>query len=383
MDLKVFANNIEPSALQQIYALKEHPAFEGQKIRIMPDVHFGVGCVVGFTSTFGDKIVPAIIGVDIGCGVDAHFVGRLSTSLQECVLGDSLFSDFDEFVRKNVPAGFNDHPHDSTVKLPLEMYEFKTRVMETCARTGQVYSKVIRSLGTLGGGNHFIELAVDEQQDGLWLVIHSGSRGFGNHVAQYYQNLALKKNGPLSGREWLDGSDMNDYVEDMAIAQWYAQVNRQMMSAALGVFFPPRAYGDTFQPVLSVHNYINFKDKIIRKGAISAHVGERVIIPFNMRDGSIIAEGVGNEDWNCSAPHGAGRIMSRGQAKRSVAMDDFRSSMAGIWSSSISEETVDESPMVYKDKDEIMGLLEPTVKIIHYLKPVYNFKAQEKRRRRR
>ena len=350
----VMIDDIEMEAVTQIYQFLNHPAFEGAKIVIQPDCHAGAGAVIGFTSTLTDKIIPNVIGVDIGCGVLAYKLGKL----------DIDFKELDAFLRKNIPSGFSVH-NTSLIK---EYAEFEQAAEETEQDT----SRVLRSLGTLGGGNHFIELDKDDNEE-VWLVIHSGSRNFGLKIAQYHQAKAVKTVGKGHGLEWLEGDDAEYYLQHMKVAQHFASFNRKLMADILLTVFFRMALPLT--KVESVHNYINFKDKIIRKGAISAHKDERVIIPWNMRDGIIIGKGKGNPNWNYSAPHGAGRIMGRGAAKRTLDLDDFKKAMEGIWTSCVSQETIDESPFVYKDYRKIRDVIQDTVDIEFTLKPIFNFKA--------
>jgi tRNA-splicing ligase RtcB (3'-phosphate/5'-hydroxy nucleic acid ligase) len=375
MNLKIFAEGVEQSALDQVNALSEHPAFKDQKIRIMPDVHVGAGCVIGFTSTFADKVVPQIVGVDIGCGVDAVCLRTYEGELDN----PGFFGMVDDRVRRNIPSGFNVHSEFPSRYGPNWWAEnpiLMSKVMDVCGRIGLDTDRVFKSIGTLGGGNHFLELNLDELWR-LWAVVHSGSRNFGLRVAKYHQDIANKKN-PIGMMSYLDGDDAKAYIEDMKVAQEYAALNRKALLWAFSIGLYIRdGKPMILEEVSSVHNHINFDDGIIRKGAISAHAGEKVIIPFNMRDGSIIAEGLGNDDWNYSAPHGAGRIMGRNAAKRSLSVNEFKETMAGVWSSCMSEKTLDESPMAYKNKDVVLSMLSGTVKVLHTLKPIYNFKASE------
>lgn len=363
MDLKIFTENVEPSALQQIYALKEHPAFKDEKVRVMPDSHAGVGCVIGLTATFHDKVVPNVVGVDIGCGVLATKMRNIPTlNLKE----------FDEFLRAKVPFGTN--VHKSYLRMDSKLFE---EVKEICERTNQDFERVQASIGTLGGGNHFIE--IDDTDSGeLMLVIHSGSRNFGLQVANFHQRKAIEEKGKMGGLEYLEGKSAKEYLKDAIVAQKYAKRNREAMFEILSEYLGTLAGSDNI--VESVHNYIEmdgkFETGIIRKGAISAKNGEKIIIPFNMRDGSILGIGMGNEDWNYSAPHGAGRILSRSKAKELLSMEDFKESMKGIWTSCIFPGTLDEAPMAYKNKEEIIALIFPTVEVINTLRPIYNFKAQ-------
>lgn len=358
-DLKIYAKNLETSAMEQIETLASFEAFDGCKVRIMPDAHAGAGCVIGFTADLGEKVVPNLVGVDIGCGMYAIPIEEPTDWVA-----------FDRGVRRAVPSGFSVHGDETcdVARMGLE-----------CLGELEGVERLNRSLGTLGGGNHFIE--VDREEDGtFWLVIHSGSRNLGKQVADVYQRMAREdmEGGVPKGLEYLTGERAASYLADMALCQTWARENRESMVASLierGVAVPA---GDGFH---TVHNYIG-GDGIVRKGAISAREGERVLIPLNMRDGAVIGEGTGNEDWNWSAPHGAGRVMSRAKAKKTLRMEDFESQMAGIYSSSVRVATLDEAPMAYKPSQEILDALAPTVKVRSRLVPVYNFKAVEHRGRR-
>lgn len=393
-DLKIFTNNIEPEAVNQVYNLVKQPAFKDCKVRIMPDVHAGKGCVIGFTANLGDKVIPNIVGVDIGCGMLTVKLGIVDIDLEA----------LDKAIRKRVPSGRNVHD-GRFVKFPdiqkLHCYRYlkDTRRLE-------------RSIGTLGGGNHFIELDTDEYGY-KYLVIHSGSRNLGKQVAEYYQNLAVeimqgkdklfeaqkqliaeyKATGRKSEIEkaikelhrkfnpnplgipkelcYLTGEYREMYLHDMKICQDFARVNRSTMAIAIldEMNLIPI---DAFE---TIHNYIDIESNIVRKGAISAQKDELLLIPINMRDGCIIGFGKGNEDWNCSAPHGAGRLMSRSQAKEVIKFEDFEKSMSGIYTTSVNISTIDESPMVYKPIEEIVENISDTVEIIKIIKPIYNFKA--------
>ncbi len=360
----VFVDEIDETTVAQIYTFLNHPAFANTKIRIMPDTHAGAGAVIGFTCVVTVYIIPNVVGVDIGCGIDAY---RLK-------VGSVDFEQLDKFIRKYIPSGFA-HQSKPVVKAQGEFFE---RLQEVCSHTEQGFEGVVGQLGTLGGGNHFIE--VDKDEDSFWLTIHSGSRNFGLRVANFHQ----KKAKTLMNEEF-DGADAykgleylpmdkggKEYLEDMKVAQEFALLNRQLMATCImDSFFNAQPT----EQVSSVHNYINFKDNIIRKGAISAYKGERLIIPLNMKDGVIIGRGKGNEDWNFSAPHGAGRILSRRKAKDTLSVDVFKEQMEGIWTSCICQETLDESPMVYKDRDLILDAIKDSVEVEKVLLPVYNFKA--------
>ena len=361
-DLKIFAENLEPSATDQIYTLAKQEAFADCKIRIMPDAHAGAGCVIGFTANLGEKVVPNLVGVDIGCGMLSVKISNVYD-----------FEEFDHQVRRSIPSGFGVHRSETT-----DIKALGLRCYDSLKNVGHLE----RSMGTLGGGNHFIEVDVDETGQ-EWLVIHSGSRNLGLQVANIYQRKAAETcEGKVpKGLEYLTGELAEAYLHDMEICQEWAKNNRNgMMYALFDHYFGRRpSESDGFH---TVHNYIG-DDGIIRKGAISAYKFEPVLIPFNMRDGSIIGRGKGNADWNYSAPHGAGRIMSRAKAKETLSLDDFKAQMEGIWSSTVKQSTIDEAPDAYKPAQQIMAALEPTVDVVHRLKPLYNFKAEDSGRKRR
>lgn len=366
---KVFTDELEEGARTQIYEFLNHPAFKDMKIRIMPDVHAGAGAVIGFTGTLTDRIVPNVIGVDIGCGVTA--VRLLPVADREFT--DSDLRGFDEFIRKHVPSGHG-------VRSRQLVYDALLRqdCEETALATNQNPDYVHQSMGSLGGGNHFIELDKD-QNGGVWLVVHSGSRNFGLKIANYHQQQAVPTVGRGRGLEWLEGAKAELYLKHMSVAQRFAAANRRAMLEIMCEYwnrFPFSSFKD-YPIVESVHNYINFEDRIIRKGAISARKGEKVIIPWNMRDGIIIGVGKGNEDWNCSAPHGAGRTMGRKEAKRVLSVEEFQETMKGVWSSCVGAGTLDEAPMAYKDYQPILDAIDDTVEVELILKPIYNFKASE------
>lgn len=352
MNVKIYANNLEQAALDQINILAGTSAFEDSKIRIMPDAHTGAGCVIGFTANLGDKVVPNLIGVDIGCGMYAANLGK------EDIDPESL----DTVVKRNVPSGFNVHARDTCDVKELGLL---------CIDKIKNIDRQNKSKGTLGGGNHFIEL--NESQNGdKYLVIHSGSRNIGLQVAQLYQAMADENCSDDVPKDlnYLTGELREAYLHDMTICQQFAWENREEMAKRILVALRISTK-DEFQ---TVHNYLG-PDGIIRKGAISAHDGERVLIPFNMRDGSIIGYGKGNEDWNNSAPHGAGRIMSRSKARKDLSVDEFTKQMEGIYSTTVCKDTIDEAPGAYKPAQQIIDALEPTVDIAEHLKPLYNFKA--------
>lgn len=414
-DVKIFTDNIETTAIEQIERLLTIPAFGGCKIRIMPDVHAGAGCVIGFTGDLGDKVIPNIVGVDIGCGILVQpFV---------CV-NEIDYHALNEFILRHIPSGRNyrDNKYAPLPQKYMDAYrESKNLIKQMrCYRELKETKRLNLSIGSLGGGNHFIELDRDESNL-HYLVVHTGSRNLGKQVADIYQKLAVKcQSGwaelmeeqnrliaeyKQTGRKdelqdvirklhnsfkmrkptippdlsYLEGSCREDYLYDMRLCQQWAKINRRMITGLIMDYLISQGYSDMCENDLqfeSIHNYIS-DDNIIRKGAISANAGEKCIIPLNMRDGSFICIGKGNEDWNCSAPHGAGRIMSRSQAFQNINLDDYARSMQGIYTECVNEDTKDESPMVYKPKDEIIRNISETVSVVNVIKPVYNFKAAE------
>lgn len=359
-DLQIFTDNIEPAAVNQIYNLMVQPPFRDAKVRIMPDVHVGNGCVVGFTATMGDQVIPNVIGVDIGCGMLTVSLGK--TEVDAGAL--------DDFIRENIPSGSDLHKNYAELKYLRDLH---------CYRELRDTDRVYRSLGTLGGGNHFIEL--DRDEDGnLYLVIHSGSRNLGTQVAKLYQQKAVQlcKSTPERSKTpsefcYLQADEAVSYLHDMRLCQRFAVENRMAMAQKI-LKFLGIAKAESFE---TMHNFID-DDGIIRKGAIPAHKGQRLLIPMNMRDGCLIVTGKGNPDWNCSAPHGAGRLVSRGEAKTLFTVEEYRREMAGIYTTSANDSTLDESPMAYKPMEEIVALIEPTVTIERIIKPIYNFKASRK-----
>lgn len=358
----VFTTSIDAKTKEQIETIVNLPAFEGSKIRIMPDCHTGAGCVIGTTMTISDKICPNLVGVDIGCGVRA---------IQLCQY-EIDFKELDTVIRENIPYGFAIH------KTPLsEKYdemEHRMCMMPFCFEDNvdKEIEILSRTFGSLGGGNHFIEVDRDEQNK-LWLLIHSGSRNPGLRVANFYQKLAQGKN-PDAPKDLacLSGADAQNYLHDMRCMQGFAHLNRE----AIETIIMKNMGLSWFDIIDTAHNYIG-NDNILRKGAVSAHANERFVLPLNMKDGALICKGRGNQEWNCSAPHGAGRIMSRAEAKKMLKLKEFRQQMEGIYSTCISNNTTDESPMAYKDSEEIINNACDTIlSVEHVLHPVYNFKAE-------
>lgn len=363
----VFASLIDQTSIDQIAKMMDNPSFAGNKVRIMPDVHAGAGSVIGLTSTLGDKVIPNVIGVDIGCGV----------VLDEIISdGEICFKDLDRVIRKNIPSGMHrrnceyEHLAGST-KIGKAFREIEDRIIEICDRTQQNKDTVINSIGTLGGGNHYIEVDVGEKK---YLSIHSGSRNFGLKIANYHQAKAAKAHPEIAKDLcWLEGDDASEYFSDMRVAQKYASLNRLVM---LDIIFREMDWNHGGK-IESIHNYIDFEGGIIRKGAISALYGQMVVIPISMAEGVIVGKGKGNSEWNNSAPHGAGRLVSRNVAKKTLSMDEYKSRMDGVWTSCVSKDTLDEAPMVYKGLDYVLESVKETVDVVDICKPVYNFKATE------
>ena len=349
---RVFSVNRDEKAIGQIQVLMDQPFVAGAKVRIMPDYHWGAGCTIGFTAKLGKYVVPNLVGVDIGCGIFVQSLGKVEPDLKA----------FDQTVHQ-IPSGFN------SWRSPWVKAEFMQKLKAYRAIKTEV---IDRQVGTLGGGNHFIELGKESETGEVFLVIHSGSRNIGKQVADHYQKLAAKhcKEDVPKPLKYLTGAIAEDYFHDMQLCQEYAALNRATMAKVIGESF--ELIG---QPIQTVHNYIDRKDQIVRKGAVSARKGERLIIPMNMRDGSVICTGKGNPDWNWSAPHGAGRVLGRMEAKRTLRMDEFKHSMAGVYSSSINSHTLDEAPMAYKPVDEILEAIGETVEVQAFLRPIYSFKA--------
>ena len=385
-----YAKIIDETSKAQIRRMCDSPALQGSRLRIMPDVHAGKGCTIGTTMTLTDRVVPNMVGVDIGCGMYTVNLGRIKPD----------FAVLDEAAHF-IPSGMEvwDNPPE-----PFDLTQLR------CFPHLRHNGRLERSLGTLGGGNHFIE--VDASSDGtLWLIIHSGSRNLGEQVAEIYQKLAVQLHTGMepryadrnvliaeykaAGREseiqsaleqlkrgdqkadqpedlcWLFGSCMEDYLHDIAVCQRFARRNRELMAQILlgRAGLTPR---DAFH---TIHNYIDTDERILRKGAIAAHAGERVLIPINMRDGSVLATGRGNPEWNFSAPHGAGRLLSRSAALRQLDLEAYRREMEGVYTTSVNEKTLDEAPMAYKRLSDILDVISDSVDVIEVLKPLYNFKA--------
>mgnify|MGYP000388477621 CR=1 FL=1 len=433
---------------EQVSEIVDHEAFENP-IHIMPDGHGGAGAVIGFTMEIGDKVVPNTVGVDIGCGMTAVNVGKPG-----CLEGrdEDVYSMIDDDIRQEIPFGRNTHddpeyhivedfPWERCEKIweqfslewsdaELDSINYgKDYFIELCAKVGYDVNRAIASMGSLGGGNHFVEISRSTKNGEYWVTVHSGSRGIGYSVAEYWQDKAthlttarktldsvpveqqkyLKDNwkpdseairsdfegeeiqkkfdeisriieeyGPNSDErntelDWLEGEEALGYFKDMIFAQQYARESRLQMCKAVAEVL----LADIQETVDSIHNYVDFEDMTIRKGATRAHEGEKLIIPFNMRDGTILCRGKGNDNWNRSAPHGAGREMSRTQAFNELDFEDFQSDMDNVFSTSVTEETLDESPRAYKDTQYIQNVIEESAEIIDRWEPVMNLKAEE------
>ena len=358
---KVFTDELEPSAEGQIKAMCDQPFAAGSRIRIMPDVHAGAGCTIGTTMTIGEYIVPNIVGVDIGCGMDVIKLEEKRVNLPK----------LDSFINENIPHGrdVRERPHRGHGR--VNVLDLK------CSKKINV-GRASLSLGTLGGGNHFIEIDEDDEEN-LYLVIHTGSRNTGLQVAEYYQKKAYdllggKEQGIPYELAYLQGEAKEDYLHDMALMQRFAAVNRQIIKEVIldGMKLHEADFFTT------VHNYIDTEHNILRKGSVSAREGERLLIPLNMRDGALICTGLGNDDWNQSAPHGAGRLYSRTETEQHFTVSAFKKSMEGIFTTSVSADTLDECPMAYKDAQTIIDAIGETVKIEKQIKPIYNFKSSDR-----
>ncbi len=356
----IFTDNVDRGAIDQITDLCNEEFVKDSIIRIMPDVHTGIGCTIGTTMTISDKVVPNLVGVDIGCGMETVKLKDKNIDLK----------DLDRIIHDHIPAGFKirNKPHRYIEYIDFDNLACKKHIDLNRAKL---------SIGTLGGGNHFIEVKRDEE-GALYLVVHSGSRHLGKQAAEYYQDLGyrelVKKHGSDKVKKnlaYLEGESFINYLNDMKIIQKYAEYNRKAIIDEI----MDRMGLEAEEEFTTIHNYIDLDAMILRKGAISAKKGERVLIPINMRDGSLICIGKGNKDWNYSAPHGAGRIMSRRQAKKAISLEEFQKSMKGIYTTTVSKHTLDEAAFAYKPMDEIINNIKDTVDIIHIIRPIYNFKA--------
>ncbi len=389
---KCYCSSLDEIAASQIRAVCDRPEFVGCKIRIMPDVHAGKGCTIGTTMTIRDKIVPGMVGVDIGCGME-------TVKLEEKEID---FARLDETIRENIPSGREVRSQPHALNNEIDLFQLR------CAQQVNL-DRARLSIGSLGGGNHFIE--IDQGEDGsLYLVVHSGSRHLGTKVANFYQDEgrralwggahyqiqetiaslkeqsrfkeiqstinALKKEQKLEIPEelaYVEGKLFDDYIFDMKLVQQFAVLNRKAMTDVILTCMGLHRV----EEFTIIHNYIDTESMILRKGSVSAKAGEKLLIPINMRDGSLICIGKGNEDWNCSAPHGAGRLMSRKAAFGNLSMEKYQAEMEGIYSTCVVPDTLDESPMAYKSMEEIVNQIGPTADIVERIRPVYNFKAAQ------
>jgi len=401
---KVFTDSCDQATVAQVKNLLNQSCVAGSQIRIMPDCHAGAGCVIGTTMTITDKVIPNLVGVDIGCGM-------LATKLKEKRID---LPKFDSISQAEIPAGMRMRTSPHSMAASIAVTDLVCYHKSGCRVSPEVFDL---SIGTLGGGNHFWELDRDEEEN-IWLVVHTGSRRSGKDVAEYYQktafealnNLGDKRKKEIAeerdqfirmlrdeGREkeiskllkdwhaenrdekttvpyevaWCEGQLFDDYIHDMKVMQAYAALNRRVITELILKKCKLHAV-DQFE---TIHNYIDTDHMILRKGSVSARAGETLLIPINMRDGALICKGKGNTDWNESAPHGAGRLMSRTEAKSSISMKDYKESMKGIYTTCINKGTLDESPFAYKPIDDIVTNIEPTAEIISRIKPIYNFKA--------
>ena len=386
---KVFTDVVDNESISQVINLLNQPYVSGSKLRMMPDIHAGAGCTIGTTMTISDKVCPNLVGVDIGCGMETIRIKEAHIEPQK----------LDKVIRFGIPSGFGirTNPHRYAKDIDL------TKLF--CAKNVNI-ERAYNSIGTLGGGNHFIEANRDDGGN-IYVVVHSGSRHLGLEIANFYQEAAYKSLSSYSREEidevirqlkdegrqseiqdklgemkakkpsvpkplvYVEGALFDQYIHDMKIAQRFAEINRMAM---MDVIVKEMGF-HVVEQFTTIHNYIDTDKMILRKGAVSAQNGERLLIPINMRDGSLICTGKGNEDWNFSAPHGAGRLMSRSAAKETFTVSEFKKQMEGVYTTSVGRSTLDECPMAYKGMDDIVNNIEPTVRIDAIIKPIYNFKA--------
>lgn len=386
---KVFTDVIDNESISQVINLLNQPYIEGSKVRMMPDIHAGAGCTIGTTMTIKDKICPNLVGVDIGCGMETIRIKESFIEPQK----------LDKVIRMGIPSGFE-------IRKNLHRYSKNIDLNELYCSQSINLDRAYSSIGTLGGGNHFIEANKDENGK-IYIVVHSGSRHLGLEIANWYQEAAYKElttykkseidelieGMKAAGKQseiqsvlkntkpkyspipkplaYVEGELFDRYLHDMHIAQQFANLNRKAMMDTIVKEMSLHVE----EQFTTIHNYIDVDNMILRKGAVSSQAGERLLIPINMRDGSLVCTGKGNEDWNFSAPHGAGRLMSRSEAKQTFTVSEFKKQMDGIFTTSVSRSTLDECPMAYKSIDDIVNNIEPTVTIDSIIKPIYNFKA--------
>lgn len=387
---KIFTELVDEASISQVMLLLNQEFAKDQKIRMMPDIHAGAGCTIGTTMTISDKIVPNLVGVDIGCGMLTVILGNIDIDCAK----------LDDIIHQYIPAGMEvrKNPHPFVSMINLDQLRCKQAIN---------LDRAYLSIGTLGGGNHFCEIDIDSDEN-KYLVIHSGSRYLGKQIAEYYQDLAYSKLNRCTAYDiqtlveklktegkqkqindeikklksvkrcsvpkelaYLEGSDFDDYIHDMTIAQKYAQFNREAIAETI----LSKMNWQDIGYFTTVHNYIDTEHMILRKGAVAAYKGQKLLIPINMLDGSLVCVGLGNNDWNCSAPHGAGRLLSRREAKDSISLKEYCQAMSHIYSTSVSIDTIDEAPMAYKPMSSILDNIGDTVEVIDFIKPIYNFKA--------
>lgn len=386
---KVFTDVVDEASISQVISLLNQPYVDGSRVRMMPDIHAGAGCTIGTTMTISDKICPNLVGVDIGCGMETIRIKESHIEPQK----------LDKVIRAGIPSGFN-------IRSKAHRFAKNIDLSELCCAKKVDINRAYNSIGTLGGGNHFIEANKDDNGN-IYVVVHSGSRHLGLEIANYYQQEAynaltsyskeeidsivdmLKASGrareiqgalkALKSKRspvpkhlaYVEGTLFDQYLHDMKIAQRFAELNRQAM---MDTIVKDMGF-HVEEQFTTIHNYIDIDNMILRKGSVSAQAGERLLIPINMRDGSLLCTGKGNEDWNFSAPHGAGRLMSRSAAKETFTVSEFKKEMEGIYTTSVGRSTLDECPMAYKGMEDIVGNIEPTVNVDAVIKPIYNFKA--------
>ena len=385
-DCKIFTDNIEQEALSMVYHFLDHPMFEGSKIRIMSDVHAGKDIVVGFTVPFTDHVNPDHVGGDIGCSV--------STVITDLKVNEADYAAIERIIRENVKFGMT--IHQKSVYDTRQLYK---HLLTKLAEARQQWPEMVgntdvsekgitaflkridmnehmfyHSIGTVGGGNHFVEVGVTPEGNYAFTA-HCGSRNLGQKVWKYWKQESGKQTGVTNG--FLVGDAMKGYITDMVVAQAYAEFNHQVIDHLVleSIVASSGQKANIVERIYTTHNYIDFSMKMLRKGAVAAPKGRKLVIPFNMRDGLIICHGKGNDDWNQSAPHGAGRLLSRSDAKELIDLEEYRESMKGIYSTSVGTGTIDESPMAYKDPKEILKLIADTVEVDYFIRPVINMKA--------
>jgi len=386
---KVFTDVVDEASISQVISLLNQPYVDGSRVRMMPDIHAGAGCTIGTTMTISDKICPNLVGVDIGCGMETIRIKESHIEPQK----------LDKVIRAGIPSGFNIRSKAHRFAKNIDLFEL------CCAKKVDI-NRAYNSIGTLGGGNHFIEANKDDDGN-IYVVVHSGSRHLGLEIANHYQQEAynaltsyskeeidgivdmLKASGrareiqgalkALKSKRspvpkhlaYVEGTLFDQYLHDMKIAQRFAELNRQAM---MDTIVKDMGF-HVEEQFTTIHNYIDIDNMILRKGSVSAQAGERLLVPINMRDGSLLCTGKGNEDWNFSAPHGAGRLMSRSAAKETFTVSEFKKEMEGIYTTSVGRSTLDECPMAYKGMEDIVGNIDPTVTVDAVIKPIYNFKA--------